>query len=45
MTGHPYESYNNVMSLNKKLHMSNQIIHLGYVTDVEMVAFIKNPLH
>jgi len=41
MTGHPYESYNNVMSLIRQLHMSNQIVHLGYVTDVEMVALYK----
>jgi glycosyltransferase involved in cell wall biosynthesis len=41
MTGHPYESYTDVMALIKQLHMNDQVIHLGYVTDVEIVALYK----
>lgn len=39
--GAPKESFGEVMSLIKKLGLSRQILHLGYVSDEEIVALYK----
>lgn len=41
LVGSPKESYDKVLNLISKLNMKDQIIHLGYVPDIEIVAFYK----
>ena len=41
LAGNPKESYNETMNVIKNLNMQNQIFHLGYVTDIEVVALYK----
>jgi glycosyltransferase involved in cell wall biosynthesis len=41
LVGSPNESYSNIANFIKKLNLEDQIIHLGYVSDVEIVALYK----
>jgi glycosyltransferase involved in cell wall biosynthesis len=41
LTGHPYESYNRIMQVVKDLGMQDQVFHLGYVSDLMIVALYK----
>ncbi len=41
LTGRPDETYDKIMSLIKELHMQDQVVHLGYVSDKEIVALYK----
>ncbi len=41
LVGSPKESYSDIANFIKKLNMENQIIHLGYVSDIEIVALYK----
>ncbi len=44
LVGSPKESYSNIENFIKKLNLEGQIIHLGYVSDVEIVALYKKAL-
>ena len=41
LVGSPQESYKKIMNMVKELDLSDQIYHLGYVTDKEIVALYK----
>ncbi len=41
LVGHAYEAYEKVMALVKDLDMQDQVFHLGYVSDKEIVALYK----
>ena len=41
LVGSPKESFTNIMNFIKKNNLSHQIIHLGYVSDKEIVALYK----
>lgn len=41
LVGFPKESYERVMNLIEELNMNDQVFHLGYVPDVEIVALYK----
>jgi len=41
LTGSPQESFNKIMNLIKELKLSNQVLHLGYVSGKEIVALYK----
>jgi len=41
LVGYPKESYEKVLNLINKLNMNDQIIHLGYVSDEDLVALYK----
>lgn len=41
LSGTPKENYNETINLIKNLNMQDQILNLGYVTDIEVVALYK----
>ena len=44
LVGSPKESFKSIMNFIKKNNLSDQIIYLGYVSDIEMVALYKKAL-
>ena len=44
LVGTPQESYNKIVKLISKLNLKEQVTHLGYVTDIEIVALYKKSL-
>jgi len=44
LVGSPQESYKTIIKLIRKLNLTEQVTHLGYVTDIEIVALYKKSL-